>query len=422
MTLTTQTKTTITERFDASSVKRDFPILEREINGRKLVYLDNAATSQKPLCVIDALDRYYRSHNANVHRGLHTLSEESTAAYEATRFKVAGFIGAAKPEEVIYTHGTTESINLVAYSWGRKNIRKGDRIVLTHMEHHANLVPWIALAKSLGAELEYIPIDSEGNLVLDRIGEIITPNTALVSLTHMSNVLGTINPVKKIIEIAHDRNALSLVDAAQSLPHMPLDVVDLDADFLAFSAHKMLGPTGFGILYGKESILDDMDPFILGGDMINEVRYDHADWAELPNKFEGGTPHIAGSIGFAPAIDYLNNLGMENVRAHEMELTQYALDRLSELRSIRVFGPRDVDRRGGAISFSDSDIHPHDLAQILDTNGVAVRAGHHCAQPLHNLLGVGSTARASFYIYNTPDDVDRLIDAIHEARRYFGHE
>ncbi len=412
----------VSPTLDPEVIRRDFPILSRTVNGRQLVYLDNAATTQKPLTVIEELGRYYTEYNANVHRGLHTLAEEATQAYEETRRKVADFIGAPRTEEIIFTRGATESINLVAYSWGRKNIRSGDRIVLTEMEHHANLVPWIALAKETGAELEYIPIDEHGYLDLDGIGEIISRNTKLVSIIHMSNVLGTINPIEKIIEIAHDRGAVALIDAAQSIPHMPVDVGSMDADFVAFSAHKMLGPTGIGVLYGREEILSEMEPFNYGGEMINEVRYDYADWAELPHKFEAGTPNIAGAAAFAPALDYLSDIGMANVRQHEIELTAYVLNRLSSLDSIRVFGPIDPERRGGAVSFVDSDVHPHDLAQVLDQYGVAIRAGHHCAQPLHKLLGVGSTARASFYIYNTKEEIDRLIDALREARRYFVHE
>ncbi len=407
---------------DPESIRRDFPILNRTVNGNQLVYLDNAATTQKPQIVIDELARYYSEYNSNVHRGIHTLADEATQAYEKARQKVANFIGAPKTEQIIFTRGATESINLVAYAWGRKNIGKGDRIVLTQMEHHANLVPWVALAKETGAELEYIPIDEQGCLDLDDIGEIISRNTKLVSVTQMSNVLGTINPVEKTIEIAHDRGAIALVDAAQSVPHMPVDVKSMDADFVAFSAHKMLGPTGIGILYGKEELLSGMEPFNYGGEMINEVRYDFADWAALPHKFEAGTPNIAGVVAFSPALDYLRNIGMANVRQHEIELTGYTLDRLSSLGSIRIFGPMNPELRGGAISFIDNDVHPHDLAQLLDQSGVAIRAGHHCAQPLHRLLGIGSTARASFYIYNTKEEIDQLIDALKEARRYFGHE
>ncbi|UCC81388.1 MAG: cysteine desulfurase [Candidatus Zixiibacteriota bacterium] len=403
-------------------IKADFPILSRRIGDRPLVYLDNAATTHKPESVISAMDEYYRKMNSNVHRGLHTLAEESTAAFEWTRKKIAAFIGGVETEEIIYTRNATEAINLVAYSWGRKNIRKGDRIVLTEMEHHANLVPWIALAKETGAELKYIPIDDNYRLDLNNIDKIISDNTRLVSITHMSNVLGTINPVEEIGQTAHSKGALFLVDGAQSVPHMPVDVKAIDADFYAFSAHKMLGPTGIGVLYGKESILNEMEPFIYGGEMISEVRYDFADWNDLPWKFEGGTPNIAGAVGFSPALDYLSDLGMDNIRNHEIELTAYTIAKLSDLKSIKIIGPHDTCMRGGAISFIDKDIHPHDLATFLDSRGIAVRAGHHCAQPLMKRLGLTATARASIYIYNTPEDIDKLVKTLREARRYFCNE
>ena len=310
----------------------------------------------------------------------------------------------------------------MAYSWGRANIKRGDRIVLTKMEHHANLVPWIALAKATGAELEYIPFDSRGYLDLSHINSLITASTKIVAATHMSNVLGTINPVEEIIEIAHKKRALALVDGAQAMPHLPVDIKALDADFYAFSAHKMLGPTGIGILYGKEAILNSMEPFNFGGEMINEVRYDYADWTDLPYKFEAGTPNIAGAIAFAPALEYLTNLGMAAVRDHEKELTGYALEKLSALDSLTIFGPTDPADRGGAVSFVDKNIHAHDLATVLDSYGIAIRAGHHCAMPLTKALGVPGTARASFYIYNTRDEVDALIEGLKSARRYFGYE
>ena len=408
--------------FDPASLRKDFPILARRVNGHDLVYLDNAATTQKPRSVIDAVSHYYENTNGNVHRGLHTLAEEATLAFEATRNTVAGFINAGSSKEIIYTRGATEAINLVAYSWGRQHIGTGDRIVITHMEHHANLVPWIQLAKETGAELEYIPVDDRGYLDLSRIENIISTNTKLVAVTQMSNVLGTINPVRKITELAHERKAVVLVDGAQSVPHMPVDVRQLDVDFLAFSAHKMLGPTGIGFLYGKEAILKQTEPFNFGGEMISEVTYDHATWNELPWKFEAGTPNIAGTVAFAAALEYLNKLGMDNIRRHERELTAYALEQLSALEFIRIFGPLDPDHRGGAVAFVDRDIHPHDLATFLDTRGIAVRAGHHCAQPLTKSLGVNSTARASFYIYNTTDEIDTLVSALKESRRYFGYE
>lgn len=406
---------------DVSAIKADFAILSRLVNGKRLIYLDNAATTQKPRTVIDALSLYYSEHNANVHRGLHTLAEEATEAFEKTRNRIAEFIGGAKREEIIYTRSTTEAINIVAHSWGRKNIKRGDRIVITQMEHHANLVPWIVLAKKAGAELEYIRIDNNGLLDMSNIDEIISRNTRLVAVTHMSNVLGTINPVEELISLAHKRGALALVDGAQSLPHLPVNVRDMDADFLAFSAHKMLGPTGIGVLYGKQEILEEMEPMLFGGEMISEVRYDYAHWNELPWKFEAGTPHIAGAIAFLPALDYLNKIGMERIRQHEIELTAYALNRFRELPHLKIFGPMDVSRRGGIISFVDPEIHPHDLATFLDSAGIAVRAGHHCAQPLTKLLGVNATTRASFYIYNTVADIDELINALKDARRFFGN-
>ncbi|MFH2036150.1 MAG: cysteine desulfurase [Candidatus Zixiibacteriota bacterium] len=406
-------------RFSPNCIKGDFPILSRKINGKRLVYLDSAATTQKPRVVIEAISDYYHNHNANVHRGLHTLAEEATTAYEATRDKIATFIGGVKREEIIYTRNTTDSINLVAQSWGYANIKKGDRIVISQMEHHANLVPWIVMAKNTGAELVYIPIDSRGYLNLDKIENIIDKNTKIVAITQMSNVLGTINPVEQIIELAHKQNAIVLIDGAQSAPHMPIDVKNMSADFYAFSAHKMLGPTGIGVLYGKEELLNQMEPVIYGGEMISEVRYDYADWTDLPHKFEAGTPHIAGAVGFGTALDYLSNIGMENIRKHELELTAYALNRMQEFNSIKIFGPINAEDRGGAISFIENKIHPHDLAQFLDSQGIAVRAGHHCAQPLTRLLGVSSTTRASFYIYNTQEDIDIFIEALKEARRYF---
>jgi cysteine desulfurase/selenocysteine lyase len=409
-------------RLDPSVIKEDFPILQRRIGSNGLVYLDNAATTQKPRQVIAALEDYYTRTNANVHRGLHTLAEEATDMFEATRSKVAGFVGNVKTEEIIYTRNATEAINLVAQSWGRRNIGKGDRIVLTEMEHHANLVPWIVLAREAGAELRYIPIDDRGLLDLNEVDDIISPNTKIVAVAHMSNVLGTINPVAEIARVAHDRGSLFLVDGAQSAPHLPVDVKAMGADFFVFSAHKMLGPTGVGFLYGREAILNDMEPFLYGGEMINEVRYDYADWTSLPWKFEAGTPNIAGAAGFSAALDYLNRIGMAAVREHELELTSYALNRIAEMPGIMVFGPADARQKGGVISFNYSSIHPHDMATYLDSLGIAVRAGHHCAQPLMKRLGVTATARASFYIYNTREDVDRLIDGITGAGRYFNHE
>ncbi len=414
-------KSVYRQPYDIAEIRKDFPILDRRINGKRLIYLDSAATSQKPRSVIKAIEKYYFEQNANVHRGLHTLAEEATAAFEATRDKLAEFIGGAKREEIVYTRNATEAINIVAQSWGRKNLKAGDRIVITRMEHHANLVPWIMLAKETGAELEYIPIDADGRLNLSGISEIINSKTRLVALTQMSNVLGTINPVETIIELAHRRKARVLIDGAQSVPHMHVNVREMDADFLAFSAHKMLGPTGIGVLYAREELLEQMEPVTFGGEMISEVRYDYVNWAQLPWKFEAGTPNIAGAAAFSPALDYLNNIGMENVRAHEIELTSYALEKLGELNRIKVLGPKDPLSRGGAISFVDPMIHPHDLAQYLDSRGIAIRAGHHCAQPLVKLLGYNSTARASFYIYNTKEEIDELAEALKMAGRYFSN-
>lgn len=407
--------------FDPERIKLDFPIFTRTVHGKPLIYLDSAATTQKPQVVLDAIEKYYSYQNANVHRGLHTLAEEATAAYEATRTKVAEFVGGVKPEEVIFTRNATEAINIVAQSWGEANVRLGDRIVITQMEHHANLVPWLMLSRKTGAELKYIKITGDGLLDLSDIDEIIDSRTKIVALTQMSNVLGTINPVEEIIEIAHKKGAMVLIDGAQSVPHLPVDIKALHADFLAFSAHKMLGPTGIGILYGKQEFLEKMEPVTYGGEMISDVRFESVRWNTLPWKFEAGTPHIAGAAAFGAALEYLQNLGMDNIRRHELELTAYALERLASLDFIEVFGPTDPEKRGGAIAFADNDIHPHDLATFLDTLGIAVRAGHHCAQPLTKLLGVSSTTRASIYIYNTADDIDRLADGLKEARKYFRH-
>ncbi|MDP8206654.1 MAG: cysteine desulfurase [Candidatus Electryonea clarkiae] len=406
---------------DPRQIQMDFPLLSRRINGTHLVYLDNAATTQKPESVLKALNDYYTNHNANVHRGLHTLADEATRIYENTRDTVAEFIGGVKREEIIFTGGATEAINLVAYSWGMDNLKPGDRILLTEMEHHANLVPWIRIAKQTGAELDYIPFDDSGCLIIDDLDSLITDNTKIVAVTQMSNVFGTINPVQEIIEMAHQKGALVLIDAAQSVPHMPVNVLELDADFLVFSAHKMLGPTGVGVLYGKQELLESMEPFHSGGEMINEVTWDNATWAELPHKFEAGTPNIAGVAGFQAAIEYLDHIGMDAVRHHEKVITKYALDQMSELEFINIIGPKDVNIRGGAISFTGAGLlHPHDIAQVLDSHGIAVRAGHHCAQPLHRKLGVGSSARASFYIYNTNDDVDAFIEGLIAVKDYFG--
>jgi cysteine desulfurase / selenocysteine lyase len=406
---------------DIDQIRKDFPILERKVHGKPLVYLDNAATTQKPRSVIDALVHYYEYYNANIHRGLHTLAEEATAAYELSRLKTGRFINAAHPEqEIIFTRNTTESINLVANAWGRKFLKPGDEIVFSAMEHHSNLVPWQLIALATGAKLQYIDIDATGHLVWEDVLAKIGARTKIVAISQMSNVLGTINPIKQIAEVAHRVGAVVLVDGAQSVPHMPVDVQDLDCDFLAFSSHKMLGPTGVGVLYGKRDLLESMDPFLGGGEMIKRVTYESSTYADLPNKYEAGTPNIADVIAFGSAIDYLEGLGMDAVRAHEIEITQYAIDALSNVEGVTVYGPTDASEKGGAVTFNYGDLHPHDLSQVLDAEGIAIRAGHHCAQPLMRELGVVATARASFYIYNRKDEVDALIDGLGQADRIFG--
>jgi cysteine desulfurase / selenocysteine lyase len=405
---------------NVAEIRKDFPILERKVYGKPLVYLDSAATSQKPLAVIDALDRYYRDYNANVHRGVYSISEEATEEYEQARDKVQAFIGAAKRESVIFVRNTTEAINLVAYSWGRANIGLGDEIVLTELEHHSNLVPWQILAVEKGAVLKHISVREDGTLDMDQARQIIGPRTKLVSVSHMSNVLGTINPVKELGQLAHAAGALILLDGAQSVPHMNVDVKDLDCDFLAFSGHKMLAPTGIGVLYGKAELLEAMPPFMGGGDMISQVWLDRATYNDLPWKFEAGTPNVADAIGLGAAVDYLENVGMDAIRDHERELTAYALGTLGELPEIEIHGPRDPDTRGGAISFCYGDVHPHDLAQILDQDGICIRAGHHCCHPLMRKLGVSATARASFYLYNTEDEIDALVRGLAKAGELFG--
>lgn len=410
---------TSTAGLDAAAIRADFPVLAEQVHERPLVYLDNAATSQKPRAVIDALQTYYETYNANIHRGLHALSERATAEYEDARTRVARFINAAHPHEVIFTRGTTEAINLVARGWGDENVGEGDEILLTEMEHHSNLVPWQMLAKRRGASLRYIPTDAEGRIDLEAYARMFGPRTRLVTITHMSNVLGTITPAAEIIRIAHAHGVPVLLDAAQSIPHLPVDVQALDADFVAFSGHKMLGPTGIGVLYGRESLLDATEPLFGGGSMIRVVELHQSSWTELPYKLEGGTPNIAGAIGLGAAVDYLQTVGMRNVAAHEHELTEYALALLSDLEGVRVFGPLDATDRGGVISFYVGDVHPHDVGTLLDAEGIAVRAGHHCAQPLMRKLGVAATARASLYLYNTAAEVDCLATGITRAKAFF---
>lgn len=407
-------------KLDVQRIRADFPILNQEVNGHNLVYLDNAASTQKPQAVLDSLDDYYRRINSNIHRGLHTLADRATTAYEKTRSHAARFIGGIADEELIFTSGTTEAINLIAYSWGEENISEGDEIVVTEMEHHANLVPWILLAKRRKAILKRIPLTSTGLLDLDRIDQIITSKTKLVAVSHMSNVLGTINPIAELAELAHRKGALILADGAQATPHMPVDVKELDVDFYAFSAHKMLGPTGVGVLYGRRELLEKMPPFILGGEMIRKVTFDEVTFADLPHKFEAGTPNIADVVAFDAALTYLESLGMEQVRNHEIELTGYAIERLLGLPGLEIQGPLDPDLRGGAISFTDPSVHPHDIGTFLDSRGIAIRAGHHCAQPLMKTLGKVATARASLYIYNNESDIDTLVEALEDMRRYFG--
>ena len=410
--------------FDVERIREDFPILSRKIHGKPLVYLDNAATTQKPSQVIDSLVNYYENFNANVHRGVHSLSMEATDMFEQARVKVSNFINAETSETLIWTRNASESLNIVAHSWARTHIGEGDEILLTPMEHHSNLVPWQELARIKGANIRFIPMTEDGLLNLEDIESLINEKTRLVSVVHMSNALGTINPVKELGQMAHSVDAKFLVDGAQSVPHMPTDVQDMDCDFLAFSGHKMMGPTGIGGLYVKMDTLETMEPFMTGGEMVLEVTYEKASWADLPMKFEAGTPNIADAVALGAAVDYLENLGMDNVHQYEQELTSYALEKFSEVEALGIdlFGPRDTNNRGGILSFTTAEVHPHDLGTILDRMGIAVRTGHHCAMPLIRSLGVAATARASFYIYNTIEEIDALIEGITEALRYFRDE
>lgn len=404
---------------DIERVRADFPALSRTVHGRPLVFLDSAASSQKPLPVLEAMERVYRECYANVHRGIYAFSEEATLAYENARDRVASFINAPVREGIIFTRNTTEAINLVAYAWGRTNTRSGDRILLTEMEHHSNLVSWQLLAQEKGAQLVYLPITDDGLLRMDLLDSLLDERVKLVAVTMMSNVLGTVNPVKEIICRAHAAGAVVLVDAAQSVPHMPVDVQDLDCDFLAFSGHKMCGPTGIGVLYGKEALLEAMPPFLGGGDMIRKVEWESATWNRLPWKFEAGTPAFVEGIGLDAAVDYLTAIGMEAIAAHERELTAYALERLSALPGLNIVGP-PAHQRGGVVAFTFRGIHPHDIAHMLDMEGIAVRAGHHCAQPLHRRLGLTATVRASFYLYNTAEEVDALARALERIGAMMG--
>jgi len=398
-------------------MKQDFPIFKRKINDKEIIYLDSAASSQKPQVVIDTIKNFYENNNANIHRGVYKLSEESTIAYEEAHKKVADLINAS-PEEVIFTSGTTNSINLLAYSLG-KDLKEGDEIVITQLEHHANLVPWQQLAKDKGLKLHYIKIKEDTTLDLEHAKEVINENTKIVSVSHISNAIGTVLPIKELEQLAHAVNAYFIVDAAQSVPHMPVDVKELNVDFLVFSGHKMLGPTGIGVLYGKKEILENMKPFMYGGDMISEVTWENSTWNELPMKFEAGTPNIAGAIAFGTATEYLKAAGLETIHNHVKDLAEYARDRLQTIPGIKLYGSSDGDNRSTIVSFNLEGIHPHDVASILDQEGVCVRGGHHCAMPLMKLLGVNGTVRASFYLYNSYDDVEMLYLAVEKARKVF---
>ncbi|REK59081.1 MAG: cysteine desulfurase [Geobacillus sp.] len=403
---------------NTKEIRRLFPILDQKVNGKPLVYLDNAATSQKPLSVIETLDRYYREYNSNVHRGVHTLGTKATDAYEGAREKVRRFINAKSTQEIIFTRGTTAALNMVATSYGRANLQEGDEIVITYMEHHSNLIPWQQAAKQTGATLKYIPLQADGTIDMKDVEATVTENTKIVAVAHVSNVLGTINPIKEIARVAHQRGAVIVVDAAQSAPHMKIDVQDLDCDFLVFSGHKMCGPTGIGVLYGKRELLEKMEPVEFGGEMIDFVDLYESTWKELPWKFEGGTPIIAGAVGLGAAIDFLEDIGLDHIAAHEQELAQYALERLSAIKGLAIYGPK---HRGGLVTFNIEGVHPHDVATVLDAEGIAIRAGHHCAQPLMKWLNVTATARASFYLYNTKEEIDQFVDALQKAKEYFGH-
>ncbi|MDK1044620.1 MAG: cysteine desulfurase [Anaerolineales bacterium] len=412
---TPQTNNTL----DVGAIRKDFPILGREIKeGVPLVYLDSAASSQKPSQVIHAMSRFYETEYANVHRGIHTLAEEATAAFESAREKVARFVGAESPRQLIFTRNATEAINLVAHSWGRANLQDGDRVLLTQMEHHSNIVPWQMLAAELGFTIDYAPMTEDHRIDLERYGQMLEQGPKLVGFTQMSNVLGTINPVARMTEMAHGAGAVVLVDGAQSVPHMAVNVAELDVDFLVFSAHKMCGPTGIGALYGRRELLEEMPPFMGGGEMIKRVQFDSFTVTELPSKFEAGTPPIAQAVGFGAAVDYISNLGMPAIRQHEQEMIERALDQLEEVPGVRIYGPA-AEHKGAVAAFTLSDAHPHDIAEILDRRGVAVRAGHHCAMPLHEKLGLPATTRASFYLYNTSDEIDSLIEGLYDVKKVF---
>jgi cysteine desulfurase / selenocysteine lyase len=404
---------------NAREIRELFPILNQEVNGSPLVYLDSAATSQKPVHVIEAIDKYYREYNSNVHRGVHTLGTRATDGYEGAREKVRRFINAKSIEEVIFTRGTTTSLNTVAASYGRENLKEGDEIVISYMEHHSNIIPWQQVAKQTGATLKYLDLQEDGTISLDTVRETITANTKIVSIMQVSNVLGVMNPIKEIAEIAHQHGAIMVVDGAQSAPHMKIDVQDLNCDFLAFSGHKMCGPTGIGVLYGKKALLEKMEPVEFGGEMIDFVGLYESTWKELPWKFEGGTPIIAGAIGLGAAIDFLNEIGLDNIEKHEHALAAYAMEKMSGIEGMTIYGPKDAGKRAGLVTFNIDDVHPHDVATVLDAEGIAVRAGHHCAQPLMKWLKASATARASFYLYNTEEDIDKLVAGLVKTKEYF---
>ncbi len=406
--------------FNTKNIRADFPILQRSVHAdTPLIYLDSAATSQKPQTVIDSISKYYSTYNANIHRGIHKLAEEATFEYENARKKIADFVGNVKTSEIIFTRNTTESINLLVYSWARHNLQDGDLVLLTEMEHHANIVPWQILASEKNIQIRYIPVNEEYLLDMEVYRDYLKLNPKIVSFTHMSNVLGTINPAKEIIQLAHQANAITIVDGAQSAPHFAINLKDLDADFYAFSGHKMLGPTGIGVLYGKENLLEKMPPFLGGGDMIKRVTFEGFTSNSLPHKFEAGTPSIAEAIGFGIAIDYLSERSMDAVFAHEKELTEYGYQTLSQIPALSIFGPKP-ENKGGVLSFTLADIHPHDIAETLDQMGIAVRAGHHCAMPLHLKYDISATTRASFYIYNTKEEIDQLAIGLEKVLRIYG--
>jgi len=402
-----------------NAIREQFPILHQEINGHPLVYLDSAASSQKPRSVIDAVSKYYELDHANVHRGVHSLGSRATDAYEGAREKVAKFINAPSPEQIVFTRGTTTALNLVASSYARSICREGDEIVITQMEHHSNLIPWQQVAKATGATLKYIPLQADGTISIADAEATITSNTKVVSVTYVSNVLGCVNPIKELAAIAHRNGAIMVVDGAQSTPHMRVDVQDLDVDFYAFSGHKMCGPTGIGALYGRRSLLENMEPIEFGGEMIDFVELYDSTWKEIPYRFEGGTPIIAGAVGLGAAIDFLEEIGMEAVDEHAKQLTKYAYDVLSNVDGLTIYGPKQD--RVGLVTFNLDEVHPHDVATVLDTKGIAVRAGHHCCQPLMRWLNVSATARASFYVYNTTDEIDQLVEALIQTKEFFGY-